>query len=132
MNYLTMMNKHFSLISAALVAIYSSLITTSPAIAKSTTSVPQTIEVAPENLPKNTIAQTGRDAFSIIWLSSNTRRITLKSVSTGNRFDVYYASPISPKVGDMITAIMDNGRWNTLINERTGKSSAVSSVQRKY
>ncbi|MGD1700616.1 hypothetical protein [Dapis sp. BLCC M229] len=127
------MNKNLSIISAALFAIYSSLTITLPAIAKSSTSDrPQTIQVTPENLPKNTIAQTGRYAFSIIWLSSSTRRITLKSVSTGNRFDIYYASPISPKVGDMITVIMDNGRWNTLINERTGKSSAVTSVQRKY
>ncbi len=123
------MNKHFSFISATLVAIYSSLTITLPAIAKSTTSDrSQTIEVIPEN----SIAQTGRYAFSIIWLSSSRRRITLKSVSTGNRFDVYYASPISPEVGDMITVIMDNSRWNTLINERTGKSSAVTSVQRKY
>ncbi|NEQ71881.1 MAG: hypothetical protein F6K23_01565 [Okeania sp. SIO2C9] len=125
------MNKNLSTILAVFVAIYSTLITTSPAISSSTSDL-QTIQVTPENLPKNTIAQTGRYAFSIIWLSSTRRRITLKSVSTGNRFDVYYASPISPKVGDMITVIMDNGRWNTLINERTGKSSAVSSVQRKY
>ncbi len=126
------MKKNLSILPAALVAIYSSLIATSPAIAKSTTSDrSDTIEVTPENLPKNSIAQTGRYAFSIIQLYYG-RNILLKSVSTGNRFEVYYASPIEPQVGDTITVIIDNGTWTTLINERTGKSSAVTSVQRKY
>ncbi len=126
------MKKNLSIISVALVAIYSSLTVTSPAIAKSTTSDrSDTIEVAPENLPKNTIAQTGRYAFSIIQLYYG-KNILLKSVSTGNRFDVRYASPIEPQVGDVITVIIDNGKWTTLINERNGRSSGVSSVQRKY
>ena len=108
------------------------MIVTLPAIAKSNKSDrSNTIEVAPENLPSYTIAQTGRYAFSIIQLYYG-RNILLKSLSTGNRFEVYYASPIEPQVGDVITVIIDNGKWTTLINERTGKSSAVTSVQRKY
>lgn len=124
------MNNKLLIISTALVATYASLIV--PAIAKSTTREPsETIEIAPENLPSYTIAQTGRYAFSIIRLYSG-RNILLQSVSTGNKFDVYYASSIEPEVGDVISVIMENGTWTTLINERTGKSSAVTSVQRKY
>ncbi|MGB3514184.1 MAG: hypothetical protein WBA93_34240 [Microcoleaceae cyanobacterium] len=124
------MNKNLSIIYVALVATY--FTATLPAIAKSTTSDrSQTIQVTPESLPKNSLAQTGRYAFSIIRLYSG-RNILLKSVSTGNNFDVYYASPIDPQVGDVITVIIDDGTWTTLINERTGRSSAVKSVQRKY
>ncbi|NER06275.1 MAG: hypothetical protein F6K17_28695 [Okeania sp. SIO3C4] len=126
------MNKNLSTTLAVFLAIYSALIITLPAIAKSTTSDrSQTIEVTPENLLQNSIAQTGRYAFSVIKLYYG-RNILLKSVSTGNKFDVRYLDAIDPQVGDIIIVIMDDGKWTTLINERTGRSSVVTSVQKKY
>lgn len=122
------MNKKLFSIMAAIVTIYSTA--TLPAIAKSNISDrSETLETAPDSFPNYIIAQS-RYAFSVTGIYSGTRNIKLKSVSTGNEFDVYYASPIGVEIGDVITVIMDDDRWITLINERTGKSSAVTSVSR--
>jgi hypothetical protein len=120
----------FSLVSALILLTSSPLIANLPVLAKSSISNHSEI-VDSENLPGYIIAQS-RYAFTVTYIYSGTRNIKLKSVSTGNQFDVYYASPIGAEVGDVITVIIENDRWITLINERTGKSSAVTSVSRIY
>ncbi|KKD39270.1 MAG: hypothetical protein WAN66_04815 [Limnoraphis robusta] len=120
----------FSLVSALILLTSSHLIANLPALAQSSISNTSGIrEAYPENLPGYIIAQS-RYAFTVTYIYSGTRNIKLKSVATGNEFDVYYASPIEPEVGDIITVIIENDRWITLINERTGKSSAVTSARR--
>ncbi|MBE9143130.1 hypothetical protein [Planktothrix mougeotii] len=119
-----------SLISALILVTSSPLITNLPVLAKSSISNNSGVrQVYSENLPGYIIAQS-RYAFAVTGIYSGTRNIKLKSVSTGNEFDVYYASSIGVEVGDVVTVIMENDRWITLINERTGKSSAVTSVRR--
>ena len=119
-----------TLISAIISVISSPLIANLPVLAKSSISNHSELrEVSTENLPGYIIAQS-RYAFTVTDIYSGTRNIKLKSASTGNEFDVYYASPIGVRVGDVITVIIEDDRWITLINERTGKSSAVTSVRR--
>ncbi len=63
-----------------------------------------------------------------IWGSNN---ILIKSLATGREFDVYYSSRIGADVGDLVTVTFDGDRWITIINNRTGKSAAVTSVSRR-
>ena len=57
--------------------------------------------------------------------------IVVKSVATGNKFDLYYTSGISPEVGDTVSILIDNNdNWKTVINERTGDSATISRVGR--
>jgi len=76
-----------------------------------------------------------RKAFTVThtWGGSEGRyNICLKSVASGNSFDVYYTSKISCEVGDTVSVIIDNNdNWKTIINERTGDSSTVSRVSRR-
>jgi hypothetical protein len=55
--------------------------------------------------------------------------IEIKSIANGKTFRVKYSSPIAAEIGDTVSVLMDNKKnWKTIINERTGNSSTVSSV----
>jgi hypothetical protein len=75
-----------------------------------------------------------RKAFTVtkIWGGSgDMSNIYVKSIATGDTYDVYYTSPINPEIGDTVSVLMDsNDNWKTIINERTGNSATVSSVSR--
>ncbi|CAD5989441.1 hypothetical protein PCC9214_05778 [Planktothrix tepida] len=88
----------------------------------------QTTELSFQNTPAYVIAQS-RQAFTVtkIWSDS----IYIKSSATGNVYDVYYTGRIGSEVGDTVTVIIDeDDNWITIINERTGKSAAVTKVNR--
>lgn len=73
-----------------------------------------------------------RKAFTVTdtktWSSSS---IYVKSIATGDTYDVYYTSPINPEVGDTVSVLIDsNDNWHTIINERTGNSATVDRVSR--
>ena len=75
-----------------------------------------------------------RKAFTITntygW-SGAEANIAVKSVATGNKFDLYYTSGINCEVGDTVSILIDNNdNWKTVINERTGDSATVSRVSR--
>jgi len=74
-----------------------------------------------------------RKAFTVTdtktWTSSDS--IYVKSIATGDTYDVYYTSPINPEIGDTVSVLMDsNDNWKTIINERTGNSATVDRVSR--
>lgn len=123
-------NNRISILLSVILASISTLITEMPVKA---TSIFDNAVKTDKNLEKllnvPVIAQS-RYAFTVTGIYSGTRNIKLKSTATGNEFDVYYASSIGAEIGDVITVIIEDDRWITLINERTGKSSAVTSVTR--
>ncbi|AFY35831.1 hypothetical protein [Calothrix sp. PCC 7507] len=57
--------------------------------------------------------------------------IRVKSIATGNLYDVRYTSQIGADDGDTVSVLIDgNENWKTIINERTGNSATVSSISR--
>lgn len=82
-------------------------------------SVEQTLIANQENITYRVVK---------IWNSTN---IVIKSLATGREFDVYYSSRIGADVGDLVTVTFDGDRWISIINNRTGKSAAVTSVSRR-
>jgi hypothetical protein len=68
--------------------------------------------------------------YGVYGAYTNYQRITVKGVATGNVFNLYYASAIDAKVGDMLTVLFDsNNNWKTVINERNGRSSIIVSKE---
>jgi hypothetical protein len=76
-----------------------------------------------------------RKAFTVTkaWGGSDGRySIYVKSVGSGNIFDVFYTNRINCEVGDTVSIIIDsNDKWKTIINERTGDSATIIGVDRK-
>ncbi|ELS33888.1 MULTISPECIES: hypothetical protein [Pseudanabaena] len=68
--------------------------------------------------------------FRVVRIYGN-NNILVKSLSSGREFDVYYSSRIGADVGDLVTVTFDDDRWISIINNRTGRSAAVTSVSRK-
>ncbi|MBD2184551.1 hypothetical protein H6S82_21310 [Planktothrix sp. FACHB-1355] len=124
-----MFNSKFVATSALLATTISTSLVTLPALANSGGIFPdRTTEASQQNTSTVLIAQTRR-AFTVtkIWPSS----IYVKSSATGNVYEVYYAGRIGAEVGDTVTVIVNSDdKWITIINERTGQSSAVTSVNR--
>ncbi|VXD21626.1 exported hypothetical protein [Planktothrix serta PCC 8927] len=119
-------NHKLCLISTLILVTSSPLIANLPVLAKSTvTDDSGTIEVS---IPSYIIAASQRVAFTVISTSyySSSGYITVKSVASGKKYDVYYGSPIGTDVGDVVTIIINDDRWTTIINERTGKSAGIS------
>lgn len=75
------------------------------------------------------LAQDNR-TYRVVRIYGN-NNILVKSLSTGREFDVYYSSRIGADVGDLVTVTFDDDRWISIINNRTGRSAAVTSVSRK-
>lgn len=75
-----------------------------------------------------------RKAFTVTktWGSSGgMTNIYIKSIATGNTYDVYYTSQIGAEVGDTVSVIIDSDdNWKTIINERTGNSATVARFSR--
>jgi flagellar basal body L-ring protein FlgH len=122
-----MLYSKFVAISVLLATTISTSLVTLPALANSGAMSPERItEASQQNTPTVLIAQ-ARRAFTVtkIWPSS----IYVKSSATGNVYEVSYAGRIGAEVGDTVTVIVNSDdKWITIINERTGQSSAVTSV----
>lgn len=124
-----MFNSKFVATSALLATTISTSLVTLPALANSGVISPaRTTEASQQNTPTFLIAQ-ARRAFTVtkVWSYS----IYVKSSATGNVYEVSYAGRIGAEVGDTVTVITDkDDKWITIINERTGQSSAVTKVSR--
>jgi hypothetical protein len=69
-------------------------------------------------------------AFTVVKLWSGPD-INVKSIASGKIYNVQYTGSIEPEIDDTVTIIIDdNDNWKTIINHRTGKSSAITSVKR--
>lgn len=114
-----------TLISALIVATSSIWIATLPVLAKSSiTNDSGIIQISLNSLPSYIIAASQRVAFTVI--SRSYEYITVKSVATGKKYDIYYQGSIGVEDGDVVTIIINDDRWTTIINERTGKSAGIS------
>jgi len=69
-----------------------------------------------------------RIAYTVISTNYYGSKIDIKSIASGKTFVVEYSSPINAQVGDTVSILMDDNKWKTIINERTGNSATVSSV----
>lgn len=81
-------------------------------------------------VPPNYISQ-ARKAFTVtrLWGGPD---INIKSAASGRVYNVQYTGKIGAEVGDTITIIIDSSdRWITIINERTGLSAAITSVNER-
>lgn len=119
----------FALISASLLSVGGLVIPffkDLSAIAYSTSTTENISEVSSKKSPTLLIAQS-RQAFTVVYLYSGPD-IKIKSSATGKVYGVKYTGAIGAEIGDTVTIIIRGDRWTTIINERTGRSAAITSV----
>lgn len=106
-----------------------SLALTLPAFANSE-KLFYSVENKSDNQPIYLIAESRRQSFTVTDDSPYFYHgyIVVKSTATGNTYRVYYGTKIGAGVGDTVTIIINNDRWTTIINERTGQTAGITRV----
>ncbi len=77
------------------------------------------------------IANQENRTFRVIAIEGN-QNILIKSLGSGKRYSIYYTSKIGADVDDLVTITFSGDTWVTVINNRTGKSAAITSVYNRY